>query len=199
MADGASRPIYRDLLDPNATNTRQDLIKKIQEILGAKLVTYIANDAHPISLIMHQDVILFEDLLRSISTTKKGVLMINSPGGDPNTAEKLMLMCRNRFTEGFTVIVPNYAKSAATMICLGSDKILMGYMAELGPIDPQLQLGPGASVPARSFIDGIENIRQKVHDGDPPSMYVGTLSRIRPEVIAICLSSIEDARQTAEK
>jgi len=64
--------------------------------------------------------------------------MINSPGGNADVAEKMIRMCRQRF-QTFNIIVPDYAKSAATMIALGSDKIMMGYLAELGPIDPQLR------------------------------------------------------------
>ena len=62
------------------------------------------------------DTIHFEEMLRSVEDCKKGVLMINSSGGNGNAAEKLLMMCRKRFTESFTVIIPNFAKSAATMI-----------------------------------------------------------------------------------
>ncbi len=126
--------------------------------------------------------------------------MITSPGGDPNAAEKLIIMCRERFPEEFTVIVPNYAKSAATLIALGADKILMGYNAELGPVDPQIgDPISGQSVPARAFIDGLETIRKKVKEGDNPLMYIGTLSRIAPELISICQSAIDESKATAEK
>jgi len=198
----SDRPIYRDVIAPNDARIRQELIKRVQDRLGGNLVTYTANPGHPFGLLMSQDALLFEDLLRSSSEKHTGYLMLTSPGGDPNAAEKLLLMCRRRFTEGFYVLIPNYAKSAGTMIALGSDKILMGYLAELGPIDPQLQTGPvpGPSLPARSFIDGLENIRSKIRDGgDPVQMYVPMLSRIRPELIAICQSSIEESRNFAAK
>ncbi len=129
--------------------------------------------------------------------------MINSPGGDANAAEKLLMMSRQRFKEEFDVIIPDYAKSAATMVALGSDKIMMGYLAELGPIDPQLQTSPvpgGEVIPARSFIDGLDMIRRKVKDEqDPVQMYVPMLSQIRPEVLAICQRAIDDAKAFAEK
>ncbi len=195
-------PIYRDIIAPNDARIRQELIKKIQPKLGGSLIIYTANPGHPFGLVMSQDTLLFEDILRSLPDQSHGYLMLTSPGGDPNAAEKLLFMCRKRFTDGFYVIVPNYAKSAATMIALGSDKILMGYLAELGPIDPQLQVSsiPGPSLPARSFIDGLENIRAKIKDdGDPVNMYVPMLSKIRPELIAICQSAIEDSRSFAAK
>jgi ClpP class serine protease len=198
----SNRPIYRDIIAPNDARIRQELIKRAQEKLDGNLLTYTANPGHPFGLVMNQDALLFEDLLRSSSEKRVGYLMLTSPGGDPNAAEKLLLMCRKRFTDGFYVIVPNYAKSAGTMIALGSDKILMGYLAELGPIDPQLQIGPmpGRSLPARSFIDGLDNIRAKIKDGgDPVQMYIPMLSQIRPELIAICQSAIDDSKSFAEK
>ena len=197
------RAIFRDIIDPNSAVIRQQLIAKIQPHLDppGSLLVYTANPGHPFAFIMSQDAPLLEDLLRTLDS-KVGYLMVTSPGGDPNAAEKMLIMCRGRFTDGFFVVVPNYAKSAATMIALGGDKVLMGYLAELGPIDPQLQLSPllGPSLPARSFIDGLENIRMKVKkEGDPVQMYLPMLSQIRPEIIAICQSAIEDSRSFAEK
>jgi len=180
------------------------LIKRIQKRIDAKLITYISNPQHPFAQIMKQDTPLFEDLLRSVSGAEEGYLMINCPGGDPNAAEKLLVMCRERFAKQFNVIVPDFAKSAATMIALGSDKILMGYLAELGPIDPQLQVGPlpmtGQTIPARSFIDGLDMIRKRIkEERDPPHIYLPMLSQIRPELIAICQRAIEDSQAFAEK
>jgi ClpP class serine protease len=199
----ASDPIFRKVINPNDAAVRQEIIKRIQDRLNTKLIVYTANPTHPVPGIMIHDVPLFEDLLRSVAQSTKGCLMLNSPGGDANAAEKLLMMCRQRFTQEFNVIVPDYAKSAATMIALGSDKIMMGYLAELGPIDPQLQTSaiPGGEViPARSFIDGLDMIRKKVKEGgDPVQMYLPMLSQIRPEVLAICQRAIDDARAFAEK
>ncbi len=195
-----TRPTLRDVIDPNSFPLRQELIRRIQSKLGGKLITYVANPNHPAAIIHIQDAMQVEDLLRSVSDSKKGYLMITSPGGDPNAAEKLIVMCRERFPEGFNVIVPNYAKSAATLIALGADKILMGYSAELGPVDPQIgDPISGQSVPARAVIDGLETIRKKVKEGDSPLMYIGTLSRVQPELISICQSAIDESKATAEK
>lgn len=192
-------PIYTSLLNENSYNTsRKSLIKLIENKLGGTVITYIENSEHPYASIINQDAVYFADVLQSIQT-KKGFLILNSSGGSGNAAEKLLSMCRKKFTDGFTIIVPNFAKSAATMMCLGADKIMMGYLAELGPIDPQINAGSGQSVPARSFIDGLEMIRENVtKDGDPPNMYLSMLSQVRPEIIAICQAAIEDARGFAE-
>ncbi len=184
-----TRPTLRDIIDPNSAQHRQRLIKKIQKILGGKLIVYTANSNIPLpaaAAIFQQDAMNFEDLLRSTGDSKKGYLILTSPGGDPNAAEKLLMMCRERFTEGFHVIVPNYAKSAATLICLGADKILMGYMAELGPIDPQIQVG-------------LDMIRERIKGGEAPVTYLPMLAQIPPQLIAICENAIEASRETAAK
>lgn len=64
-------------------------------------------------------------------------LLLYSPGGHPEIAFQMMRFLRSRF-KTVNVIVPLEAKSAATLMCLGADRIYMGELAELGPIDIQL-------------------------------------------------------------
>ena len=193
MSNNSNGPVLSNILKSDSSrNLRLKLINRIEEELGGRVISYLENPNHPLSFIQSDDIIPFEDALRTIGDTKKGFLILNSSGGDGNTAEKLLFMCRERFTEGFTIIVPNFAKSAATMMCLGADKIMMGYLAELGPIDPQIQINDEI-IPARSFIDGLELVREKVKNGDPPSLYTAMLQKVRPEIISTCTSAIDEA------
>jgi hypothetical protein len=72
-----------------------------------------------------------------IGKGKKVELLLHSPGGHPQIAYKAMKFFRSRFKE-VNVIVPLLAKSSATLMCLGADRIFMGELAELGPIDIQI-------------------------------------------------------------
>jgi membrane-bound ClpP family serine protease len=65
-------------------------------------------------------------------------IWLESPGGDAHSAYKLILDLRSRCTN-LCVIIPDCAKSAATLIALGADCIYMAPAAELGPLDVQLQ------------------------------------------------------------
>jgi len=56
-------------------------------------------------------------------------------------AERMIQVCRSYSGSDFEAIVPARAKSAATMVCLGSDRILMSPTSELGPVDPQVYNG----------------------------------------------------------
>ncbi len=63
---------------------------------------------------------------------------IESPGGDANVAYKLFLELRHRCCK-LRAVVPDYAKSAATLLVLGADEIFMAPAAELGPLDAQIE------------------------------------------------------------
>ena len=62
---------------------------------------------------------------------------IDSGGGDPHVAYKILLDLRSRCTK-LRAVVPDYAKSAATLLVLGMDEIYMAPAAELGPLDVQV-------------------------------------------------------------
>ncbi|WP_390899218.1 hypothetical protein [Propionibacterium acidifaciens] len=55
----------------------------------------------------------------------------------------VQLRCR-----GLTVVVPDMARSAATILCLGAHHILMGPGGDLGPIGPQMLFPGGDGKPA---------------------------------------------------
>lgn len=65
-------------------------------------------------------------------------LLLHSPGGSADIAYQAVRFFR-RHCKKLNVIVPLEAKSAATLMCLGADAIFMGELAELGPIDVQIQ------------------------------------------------------------
>jgi len=64
-------------------------------------------------------------------------VVLNTPGGDIDAAFSITKLLR-RHAKKVNIIVPSYAKSAGTLICLGADEILMTELAELGPLDSQL-------------------------------------------------------------
>jgi hypothetical protein len=101
------------------------------------------------------DIPAMGDILLSIGDVHQLNLIISGPGGDGTVAEKMIEVCR-AYCKEFRVIVPNRAKSAATIVALGADEIVMGYCSELGPIDAQVPIVVGGLIryiSAQSFID----------------------------------------------
>lgn len=115
---------------------RQALMKDIQRKANSRLLCYVAANGTQIA---RDDVIGFVELLHNVPRGSSIDLLLHTGGGDINVAEKIVFMLRNAVgTAGrFRVIVPDFAKSAGTLIAIAADKILMSDSSELGPIDPQ--------------------------------------------------------------
>lgn len=64
-------------------------------------------------------------------------LLLHSAGGMAKEAYEIVRLFQRR-TDKLSTIVPQYAKSAATIMALGGNNIIMGQEAELGPIDVQI-------------------------------------------------------------
>ena len=78
------------------------------------------------------------ELVDLIPKDKKEIdLLIISNGGDPITSLRIISLLRERF-EKISVLLPYVAYSAATILALGADEIIMHPFSNLGPIDPQL-------------------------------------------------------------
>jgi len=181
---------------------RNKLIKEIEKETNRSLICYVANFGHPLGGIHSGDIMGFEDLIKTVKKPDKVDLLISSPGGELTTTEKMLFMCRERF-KSFRVIIPNAAKSGATMIALGSDKIVMGYLSELGPIDPQiprvLPNGKMMLVPANSLLNSLERIKEGIKNREPPEVFMPLLAGFNIEMIDICEKAIEESAEIAEK
>lgn len=181
------------------------LIREIQNSTGRKLIVYVANFNHPLGGIHLTDVLPFEEILRTTESSSVDFLL-NSPGGEVNATEKLVTMLRKRF-KNIRLIVPNKAKSAATMIALASDQVIMGYLSELGPIDSQIPVpNPNGTIqllPAQSVIDGIELLGNKIAEAKkeetPLEHYVSMAHRIDPSLWDGAIKAQKLSSQFAQK
>jgi ClpP class serine protease len=135
-------PVYLSVLNEQNQGhiTRRKLYIDLEKELQMPVVSFFTSFHFPV-LIQDDDAKMIEGLLQKIDLTKGLALIVNSPGGIGLAAERIINVCNSYSgTGGFITIVPGMAKSAATMLCMGSSKILMSKTSELGPIDPQVQL-----------------------------------------------------------
>jgi hypothetical protein len=133
---------------------RQDLIHEYEDLYGCRLIVMIdaifANSMTP-----------FEELIYDNLVDQDIHLMLASPGGDGETAVRLTRAAQARCRR-LTVIIPDRAKSAATLIAIGAHEILMSPVSDLGPIDPQFQFEDGSLVAAKDIIAAVEEATKKV-------------------------------------
>lgn len=121
---------------------RQVLIREIEEEVGRLLLCFVGGDRAEIN---RDDTVGFVDLLHNVHAGDHLDLMLHSVGGDVDVAEKLIRLVRSKVGDegSIRVIVPEYAKSAATLMVLGADTLVMSDSSELGAIDPQFHLHDG--------------------------------------------------------
>jgi len=116
---------------------REELIKNIEEKFNTKVIVYITVDRinGPGASIAKDILNIFQRHLDAIGVEENITLFLYSTGGDVDVPWRLVTLIRE-YCRNFNVIVPYKAHSAATLICLGANEIIMGKMSELSPVDP---------------------------------------------------------------
>lgn len=109
--------------------------QETMSLLGFPLLRYIdVNDS--------------EEVLRAIQLTDDEVpldIVLHTPGGLVLAATQIARAIQGHKGK-VTVFVPHYAMSGGTLIALAADQIVMCRHSVLGPIDPQLNGMPAASI-----------------------------------------------------
>lgn len=136
-------------------------------------------------LLKYIDINDSEEVLRAIHMTDPSVpidLIIHSPGGLVLAATQIARAI-HRWPGKVTVFVPHYAMSGGTLIALAADKIVMTEHAVLGPVDPQIQNYPAASI--------LEAVRRKaINDVDDTTLILAdvaqkAISQVRALVVEV--------------
>jgi hypothetical protein len=116
----------------------KELIKNIEEYNKSKVICYITNDNRNFSAQINSDIYLyFQEMLLNMGQQDRIDLFLFSMGGNTLVPWKLVNMIK-QYTKKFTVLIPYHANSAATLISLGADRIIMGRMGDISPIDPTI-------------------------------------------------------------
>ncbi len=193
-------PLYRAM---NAERYgRQQKIRDIQETTGARLICYLGGLGTSLT---RDDVLPLVDMLDVIPTGEDIDLLLHTPGGEIDAAEKMAGMIRKHVGDAgcFRVIVPDFAKSAGTLITLAADTVVMSDSSELGPVDPQLYFPDGDGRhhlrPAQSYLDGYEDLVTLVNEHPEQTAHRQMLDKYDPTMVDVCRKVIERSRKLAEE
>ena len=152
MTDARRSPLYE--AHHASRYERQKLIRDYQETYQCRLVVVA-------DILLPDSVTLFEETLYDADRDQDLHVMLATPGGDGETAIRLVRQAQSRCKE-LTVIVPDQAKSAGTLFVLGADHIYMGPTSDLGPVDPQFLLADGSLGAARAIIAAVEDAEGRI-------------------------------------
>lgn len=136
---------------------RQQVISQYQELYDCRLIVMI-DDIFPDSIAY------LEDLIFDANPEQDLHLLLHSPGGDGETAVRMIRSLQARCRQ-LTVLVPDQAKSAATLLVLGAHTIVMGPTSDLGPVDPQFRVPRGNGydlVAGKDLIEAVDRAEKAV-------------------------------------
>lgn len=119
---------------------RLELYGRVEARRGRPLIVYVTSTRANANGQIAGDSV--PELLSQLQRLPKGTtaldLLIVSDGGDPTVAWRIVSLIRERATK-FSVLIPQAAYSAATLIVLGADEVVMHPNGNLGPTDPQIR------------------------------------------------------------
>lgn len=195
-----AQTMYEELQSPG---TRQHFFESIEKIIKRPVVTFFTSFTYPVS-IDDDDADMLQSVLSQLDLSNGFALLINSPGGDGLSAERIINICRSHSdTNEYSAIVAGKAKSAATMVCMGASKIMMAPMSELGPVDPQIirsEDGHRKVFSAHSLVSTYDKLfRAATRSKGNIQPYIQQLSHFDVREIAKCRSIIDLADDIAVK
>ena len=112
----------------------QPVIERLAAALGEPVFTYWNSTK---GSICQNDVIGLYALLRNAGKLDRLSLFLKSDGGSGQAALRMVNLLR-RYVDHLTILAPLECQSAATMLALGADRILMGPLAHLSAVDTSL-------------------------------------------------------------
>lgn len=191
---------------------RRKKMKAVQEITGRPLIIYatdfittnplksqFAGNLMSISL---ADKDGFDEVTRNLPLGSKIDVLLHSPGGTAEATESIVALLRARFSH-IRFIIPNVAKSAATMLAMSGEQLVMDERSELGPTDPQMiliQEGRVIVAPAQAIKDQFKMAQDDIN-ADPKKLpsWVPILGLYGPALLAECDNHLALAEELVSK
>jgi len=101
-------------------------------------------------------------VLRELGIVDKLAVVLFSGGGDIDEAYILATYLQDLARERLVFYIPRYAKSAATLLALAGDEVVLLPVAELGPIDPVIYDSRGDRyIPLQSILEILDLLSQR--------------------------------------
>ena len=151
---------------------RQSEIRQYEEISSRALIVVHGPIAPTI-------ITPFADAVNDVSRGAPLDLMLTSIGGDGETALRMASMCHGE-REDFRIIVADMAASAATLLSLAAETIVMSDTSALGPIDPQVLMQKRLQyIPAKDIVAIVEDLEERTKENPQAfELYVSLLADI---------------------
>jgi len=127
------------------------VVRRLEEVSGLTVVPILFGTSRYINA---RAIDSAYSALRGLGLMDRLGVVLFSGGGDIDEAYLLATYLQGIAREKLVVYVPRYAKSAATLLALAGDEVIMLPVAELGPVDPVIyDHRTGRYVPLQSILE----------------------------------------------
>ncbi len=146
-------------------NVIQDLLsekcKTLENALSGEVIMIRAPMAPGIDDLVRREV---EVLAAPSGRRDQLIVVLETVGGSVEVVERINDVFRHHFGS-VVFVVPNFAYSAGTVLCLSGDDIYMDYYSVLGPIDPQIKNSEGRWVPGLGYLEKYNDLVKRSREG----------------------------------
>jgi len=181
-------------------SVRRSKYKRVAELTGRPLIVYCSAFLHPakaqyagqLMSIDLTDKDGFHEIIQNVTGDAVDIF-IHSPGGSAEATESIVKILRGKFQD-VRFIITGTAKSAATMLAMSGNSILMDGIGEVGPIDPQILVG-GRYSPAGSIIEQFDRATKELQKS-PQSLpvWIPILEKFAPALLVQCENYLKLAK-----
>lgn len=186
-------------------NPRSSLIQELEKTRHSRVICYLTSDRQPFVAQIALDTLpLFYQTLQPIGKVEKLSLFLYSSGGNLDAPWPLLNLIRE-YCDYLEVLIPSKALSAATLLSLGANKIVMTPLSQLSPIDPEGTFVSEAhqqnySVEdVMSFVDFAKD-KVGIAESQPLSQVLTILTKeIKPQILGSLNRSHARVRRLARK
>lgn len=161
----------------------------LEEEFSGRVIYYIGS--------IHNGLLkFFRDFIEQVAIDEPSferlIFFLKTDGGSVEVTEVLNNLIRQHYKEVYFVI-PDYAMSAGTILCMSGDEIYMDYSSSLGPIDPQI-LKDQDWVPVMGYIEKYQDMVNKAQEGTLSNAEFLILKDIDPAFLSRCEHACELAK-----
>lgn len=143
LEDGGKGDLWK-----NMVKMRDELLASMEKSRQSRVITLIHRCEFKEGGDQYITIDNTEEILQEIRATPAETridFIIHCPGGMALPAEQIALALRSH-SGGVSAIVPYYAMSGATLVCVAADEVIMEPFSVLGPLDPQIGDFPSPSL-----------------------------------------------------
>jgi len=191
---------------------RAELIEQLESVCGSTVICLLTSLRQGVQGAIGDDQVrvIFDHLL---NVKKRPIprldLFLVSNGGNGVVPWRLVSLFRE-FSKEFRVLIPYRAYSAATLLALGADQIVMHPFGELGPIDPSVsndfnpRNAQGQPIPisvedVKAFVAFIKKTVGITHEDELVKTIESLCSQVHPLALGNVERFVSQSRMIATK